>query len=1042
MAESLYIDNNNNLDPSEDYYFLKQEGIRMIQDLAGKVWTDYNTHDPGITLLEAFCYALTELGYLASFDMQDLLAGGDKKSSWSDIFYTARQALCNAPVTLSDYRKLVIDVEGVRNAWVEISDRNEATIYIQQDDAGHSSLSLSPVKYTDPKLYFKGLYKVFLEWDDDIQTDEQRTAVMEKVNHKIQQHRGLCEDFVSIAPADYALFAIAAELKVSEGVVIEEVNAKVFQVIHDFISPAIRFYSLEQMLEKNYTVEEIFEGPALRHGFIDTAELEASARNKQVHVADVVKAILSIPGVIAITQFSLPAGEDTAFSDFNDFLSSAHDQRKIPALDTANSVITFSRNGDRYRSEQERTANKDRVKALYDFYLLSGSRSKLKKHTRDFEVPSGDYMNWGGFYPVQLTLPAAYGMHEKVFEISTDKQTLEQELYAAVDAQKNNRRLSSKAIALLGAIKNTGKTIKETEKYVSSDNKKEIATLREAYVQWQYLRLDAGKKHSLQLRGFLLFFEQLLADYTRKLASLNQLFSFAPGVEQTYEPGSLTAINDFEHLFLDYPHYLKQQNTLVQSKAAGLQERRAMLDHILARFGETITDPDSNETISEATAEQMISTRSAFIRDFVQVSSFRGAGFDYSVEDRWNTDNVEGIKKRICRLVGIADYKRETLHPHFITVRSKKINGEEMYKVVLTDPATDTRLLASKNYTNPAEAYDTLNYILQYGAGKTLYTVSHRPPYSYALQRLSQENELEEIAARTFNEADEMETLFRRTLELLEAVSHRENFHMLEHILLRPRLVSREIVQWRNTPSQVIESIALLNPPGSVSGTAVTATPGDDLPYKFRVVNDDAAGGWRVSLVETSMLEREVLVVDEVFAYDSHVVKRIRNIQQQGGDRARYKVETGDGLYYFSIEHDNITLARGKALLPEAGLNDLITNLVDFFSYNTSETDDEDTDESALAAQVDPYSFQLSVFLPNWPARFRDISYRHLLEKTIFLEVPAHINVSIYWLNFEQVREFESGYKRWLDSQDAFGYADLDAVNRLVSIVNKIAEQY
>ena len=30
-----------------DFESLKQEGIKLLQDLSGKTWTDYNLHDPG-----------------------------------------------------------------------------------------------------------------------------------------------------------------------------------------------------------------------------------------------------------------------------------------------------------------------------------------------------------------------------------------------------------------------------------------------------------------------------------------------------------------------------------------------------------------------------------------------------------------------------------------------------------------------------------------------------------------------------------------------------------------------------------------------------------------------------------------------------------------------------------------------------------------------------------------------------------------------------------------------------------------------------------
>src|SRR3954465_4600018 len=51
------------LDPSQDFYRLRREGIGFIQKAGSDQWTDYNVHDPGITILEALCYGITDLGY-------------------------------------------------------------------------------------------------------------------------------------------------------------------------------------------------------------------------------------------------------------------------------------------------------------------------------------------------------------------------------------------------------------------------------------------------------------------------------------------------------------------------------------------------------------------------------------------------------------------------------------------------------------------------------------------------------------------------------------------------------------------------------------------------------------------------------------------------------------------------------------------------------------------------------------------------------------------------------------------------------------------
>src|SRR6266498_2676046 len=166
MPASRTIDKNNKLSHAQDYNFLRREGINLIQKLSGEIWTDYNTHDPGITLLEAICYALTDLGYRTAFDIQDILAP-EKLSfnTWEKVFLTAREILPCNPLTLIDYRKLIIDTKGVKNAWIEKSDDYEILMYLQQTKSKESAESKYSLTY-DPKkgeevLRLRGLYKVF-----------------------------------------------------------------------------------------------------------------------------------------------------------------------------------------------------------------------------------------------------------------------------------------------------------------------------------------------------------------------------------------------------------------------------------------------------------------------------------------------------------------------------------------------------------------------------------------------------------------------------------------------------------------------------------------------------------------------------------------------------------------------------------------------------------------------------------------------------------------------------------------------------------------
>src|SRR6185436_20872848 len=120
MLSKLTIPKEKPAEPALNQETLYALGLEHAQRLASRIWTDYNVHCPGVTTLELLCYALTDLGYRASFPVKDLLASAtDNAGGMKQQFFTARQILPNRPLTLLDYRKLLIDLKGVKNAWVQ-----------------------------------------------------------------------------------------------------------------------------------------------------------------------------------------------------------------------------------------------------------------------------------------------------------------------------------------------------------------------------------------------------------------------------------------------------------------------------------------------------------------------------------------------------------------------------------------------------------------------------------------------------------------------------------------------------------------------------------------------------------------------------------------------------------------------------------------------------------------------------------------------------------------------------------------------------------
>ncbi len=151
---------------AKDFDQLTDDGIRYIQRVAGNNWTDYNSHDPGITMLHGLAYAINDLAYRTSFNIEDLLAEDNGKAGKQAHFFKPEEILTTNPVNINDQRKVIIDVAGIKNAWLEpktdISFHSDGPVIYQ--NTGKTLLSYEPFK-TELPLSLIGLYDVLLEFE-------------------------------------------------------------------------------------------------------------------------------------------------------------------------------------------------------------------------------------------------------------------------------------------------------------------------------------------------------------------------------------------------------------------------------------------------------------------------------------------------------------------------------------------------------------------------------------------------------------------------------------------------------------------------------------------------------------------------------------------------------------------------------------------------------------------------------------------------------------------------------------------------------------
>lgn len=568
-----------------DYAFLRREGIRHLESLVGHLWTDFNAHDPGITLLEQLCYAITDLAYRASHDVQDLLStkGVDPYRS----LYSASTILTSHPVTLLDLRKVVIDVEGVKNAWIEEILEPRFPLHLHE---ARGELRFQPdPPYTTP-VRLKGRVRALIETSDVL--DLPIAQVRGEVARRLHACRPLCVDLDEIqvlAPQPVQVFA---EVEIGPVDDAERVLLDIYQVLLEYVSPSITFKTLGEMLAAGKRSDEIFDGPVLDNGFLDSDMLEQMSRKDALHTSDLLREIMAIPGVRTVRNIQV------AVEDKRDPWSVPLDPNRAPRLDLQGSSITLVKGRLTARLDTARV-----IHALTERRKKAAPRGHLSPSDRDFIPPVGRDRNVARYRSVQHQLPALYG--------------------------------------------------------VSAAGLPDSATPRR-------------KAQARQLQAYLLFFDQLLANYFAQLANVGSLFSFHEEETRTY----FSQMIDEPSLALS--PVLKIDSTRLselaedkESSGSRSNRKNRLSDHLLARFAEQFTDyslvlfraAGDKELPAD---DRLVPDKRAFLRHYPRLSSARGTGRD--VLSTKGRAEMSGLQERIERKLGLSDAERFFLIEHLLLV--------------------------------------------------------------------------------------------------------------------------------------------------------------------------------------------------------------------------------------------------------------------------------------------------------------------------------------------------------------------------------------
>ncbi|WP_288244803.1 hypothetical protein [uncultured Chryseobacterium sp.] len=333
MSENKHISIPKNVETGDqtDFHFLRKTGIDYIEKLGGKLWTDYNSHDPGITTLEVLSYAITDLGMRMNLNMGDILTSQDTDKDIHTQFLKATEILPSRPLTELDYRKLFIDISftsghkrPIRNCWLV---PNNEKLYV---DCKTGNLDFKPIGDKVQSFDIKGLYDLYVDYAEDVDDENNgcgKVGVNLQILDRYHANRSFCEDLAEIKEVEVQKVAVCARIGLVNKADEELVHAKVLRAINNYLSPEVHFYSLKQMLEKGLTTDQIFEGPLLENGFIDTEELKNSQLRTEVRLSDIISEIMKVDGVKEIHEISI-AGCDNVIKQTNDWLICIEKGRK------------------------------------------------------------------------------------------------------------------------------------------------------------------------------------------------------------------------------------------------------------------------------------------------------------------------------------------------------------------------------------------------------------------------------------------------------------------------------------------------------------------------------------------------------------------------------------------------------------------------------------------------------------------------------------------------------------------------------------------
>ena len=853
----------------------------------------------------------------------------------------------------------------------------------------------------DP-LPLSGLYTILIDLDEDIDTGIPNCVneVIDRVRNLLQAHRALCEDYVSIQVVEQRPIALCLSLDLAPDTDELEIVAEAVRLMQAYLSPVPRFRTFAQRVAelkeggKNYSAEEIYNGPLLLNGFLVDEELGGSMPRNQYWHSDLLREIMSVQGILGAPNLKVnptPEQASSSFDEITEYKVRGGDydtpgEHYKPVIDLKRSYFQVTKGARTFQLDVDQIA--ERLELL-----------RLINSPDPMEPVGGPVWEEGRYRPdlssyrsLQYDLPVTY-------LVGDNRPPLDAKLQRKAQAKQLQAYLAFYDQIFASYLAQLGRVRQLLSIDQSADEPTRVlpllydmpgirdligydAPITAEAADWTSILLGIrddlhsvvvlegkNRKNDRQLVG------QLLTEL-RSRTRFRGLFDLRDGLKKAFAAHpklyELYGGPIEDHFWAKYTaddknRYASLVKEMAESPADQRRRKNQLLDHLIARFGEAFgsyaatllrpqSEPEDNPL--QQTFEEYLEAKATFLRDIASLAAERNQAYNYklfnnleNVADVWNTLNVSGLQKRISRKLGIKGWQTRSLiaePPYRIDMqRGANNRGVANFKAVLR-----RRLEVHSSELNPLEAVPLLS----------------SPPY--ASQRAAQ-NKINELYKSVWQAA-----YYPPSSAVPDAVDYW--FTLLDETEGRKSAVMVK----RYDPAAPKDSKTKIK-------THLIKQAGVDVQVEIMLQSDPLSADEASNLIRDKVLP---------------LVKPVANTREQEG------FHIVEHILLRPMQADNNLLQLHLGCVPEE-------------------------------IPRDPYSFWITVVAPAETARFADADFRAYFEHEFRTETPAHIAVRFCYLGLEDMYKFEEVFAVWMfeKAKCSPNYCRAEeATNRLVQLLNDL----